>query len=315
MNKEINITGKADIIISGAGIFGCIAAVTAAKKGHTVYLTERYAHPTGAFINQLIELTHDCTFPQILKSLEEKYYSFGKVLARLIADDNCIYELKRTDEQCFLEVSIDHEVYKAAVIEALETANVHCLMHTAVSNTVEFEGSKHVIIENKNGRSALQTDFYKETGISWNKLNGKTQWSIIYGIDNVNIDALIGFLHKFGLGELKSGTNYKSFTIADTSKPEYSEIAGEYISMHPGQLTYCVNRFDYDLGAVATPLSISNLKTAAQNESINKLRVLKNLLPGFEDAYVTWYQYDLQPATNKTEFMEGYQFANAYLQK
>ena len=152
-NKEIEVISCPDVLVIGGGPAGIGAAIAAARMGVNTMLIERYGFVGGnltvAMVNPIFTF-HDINGRQIIngiaQELIEKLQNIGGSLGHVtdLTFDNASM------------TPFDPELCKYVLLQMLEEAGVHLLLHSLFVDTiVENNVIKYVIIENKSGRQAI----------------------------------------------------------------------------------------------------------------------------------------------------------------
>lgn len=147
--RQTPVRYEYDVVVAGGGTAGICAAIAAARLGARTMLVERYAFCGGNATLYLPLLAFlDQQGNEVIKGIGKE------IIDRVIALGGCLGHGR--DPLHVSYAPVDPEVYKRVVIEMLEEAGVHVLLHSLVVGARTDENRvTHLLIENKSGRSAV----------------------------------------------------------------------------------------------------------------------------------------------------------------
>ncbi len=308
---------ECDVLVAGGGTAGTIAAIAAARNGAKTVLIERHGHLGGSMVNGAGPLH---SFFNLYKAFPET----GKIqVVRGIADEliqrmteagGCMGHLEQEIGFNYDSVAtiIDWEIYKQVIFEMMEEANVHMRLHTWISDVVKEDNKvQGLIVESKSGREAILSKIVIDA-------TGDADVAYLSGAECTNMfpDGHVGM--PFGMSNVDIPKAYKyikeqnivySMIHADKDS-DYDNIAriGFHLNKLPafkefmqssglwGPLT--LSRHEGDFSFINTtnikPLDAVNVEEITRAEVILRSQVmkmaslLKENIPGFEHAYVSW---------------------------
>ncbi len=149
-SRKIPVSGDYDVVVSGAGPAGVIAAIEAGRNGARVLLIEVRGCLGGVWTAGLLSWILDqANKPGIMRELEQR--------------------LDRMGAKCPIDtgssLSYDVEKMKLLLEEMCQEANVDILLHTRVVGAVKNDRSRvtHVVTESKSGREAWSGKVFIDT--------------------------------------------------------------------------------------------------------------------------------------------------------
>jgi len=151
LNKQVPIVGKYDVVVCGGGPAGFIAAIAAARGGARTALVEQYGFlggmATAGLVNPLSVFTYnnEKIIGGIPWEFIERLQNMGGALI----------------EKPLGNVAFEPELYKLCCQRMILEAGVDMYMHSYISGCI-CEGTfvSQVIIENKNGSEALESNVF-----------------------------------------------------------------------------------------------------------------------------------------------------------
>jgi hypothetical protein len=154
--RDIPVLAQADVLVTGGGPTGVMAAVAAARQGSSVLLVEQAGYVGGQAAIWLPLLSFlDVNGNQVIRGIPQE------MIDRL-------QELNGSDQhrRCKLHVGYtiyDSELFKRVAVQMLKEAGVRLLLHSWFARTLCSDGTiDAVLIENKSGRQALQAQTYMD---------------------------------------------------------------------------------------------------------------------------------------------------------
>lgn len=194
--RNIPIIREVDVIVTGGGPAGFIAAVAAARNGARTLLVECYGFLGGMATAGLVGPfgLRDREIP-VVEGIPKEF------LDRLEVADGA----RRIYPERWEECGFDPEVVKYIADQMLEEAGAELLFHSFACNTVVENGKiKAVIIESKSGRQAIAGEVFIDatgdgdiaalSGVPYEKGrqdDGLLQpMTLMYRLGNVNADTI-----------------------------------------------------------------------------------------------------------------------------
>lgn len=162
--REINISDRCDVLVCGGGIAGISSALAAAREGADVMLLEREWMPGGLATAGLVTVY----LPLCDGFGRQVSFGIAEELLRLSikhgAEQDCDPWLKGgTDEErkkTRFVVQFNPNIFAVEAEKLLCKNGVRIMYGTSVCGAKTESGRiTHVIVENKSGRSAIETGF------------------------------------------------------------------------------------------------------------------------------------------------------------
>lgn len=155
--REVPVIEQPDVLVLGAGPAGIGAAVAAARNGAKTMLVERYGFLGGnltvAMVNPMFTF-HDVNGRQVIRGIA------GEVVDRLVAITASPGHVRDLTFDNASMTPFDPEGMKLLLLDMIQESGVKLLLHSHFSDAVmEHRRVKHVIVENKSGRQAIQPKF------------------------------------------------------------------------------------------------------------------------------------------------------------
>jgi hypothetical protein len=148
--RKVPVSGSYDVVVSGAGPAGVIAAIEAGRNGAKVLLLEVRGCLGGVWTAGLLSWILDqANKPGIMRELENRLDKMGA---------KCTIDIGRN-------LSYDVEAMKLLLEEMCLEANVDILLHTRVVGAAKDARKRltHVITESKSGREAWEGNIFIDT--------------------------------------------------------------------------------------------------------------------------------------------------------
>ena len=154
LKKEISVIDEYDVVVCGGGPAGIIAAISAARNGARTALIERYGFLGGAATASLVNpiSVFKSHGNQVIRGVPWEFVERLSEIGGAIDD----YENGN--------VPVDAEKYKLVAQRMLLEAGVKLYLHSYVSDViVEEKKVTHVIINNKDGASAIEAKYFVDS--------------------------------------------------------------------------------------------------------------------------------------------------------
>lgn len=311
---------EADVFVAGAGTAGCIAAIAAARQGAKVVLVEKMPVPGGTYTNGGIgansfyamstdPATAKRTVGGIPYELNQRLMAAGGGTGYIPTPEDHHHSPYR--------FVADHEVYKGVVSEMLMEAGVKVYLQTMFCGVLmEGDTVTAALIENKDGRSAVAASQYidasgdgdiaKFAGVEqvplwqdYHKVCGGPT-GLVFGMAGVDTDRMVAenpmgavrlshadtgvpgvTAEQYAFTHAKDPKRYKA--VADLDMRLFTSMA----SIHKGEMTYINNSKGVDCDASRAD-ELSRAEMEMRVRVMKFANALKECVPGFEDAYLSW---------------------------
>lgn len=201
--RQIPVLTECDVLVAGAGVSGCAAAVSAARAGAKVVLLERNGILGGVATASLMGSIFNGF---VIRSGEIILRGFGGELTdRLIACGGASPHAKHPEIPGF---TFDCEAMKRVLIEMCEEAGVQTLTHAVAARPIMDEDRvTGCFFEGKSGRQAVlagntvdctgEADLiFQSGGEIMETFNGSA--STLFEMSPVDVDAFIAFIESEG---------------------------------------------------------------------------------------------------------------------
>ena len=304
-----------DVVVSGAGTAGVVAALAAARNGAKTVLIESKGYPGGTVVEGGTAL-HSFynlwkAFPGVKKKMVVKGIPQDIINRLLKVGATTGYAEMETgfdyDSVC---TAIDTELYKLTIFEMLNEAGVFVCVNTllagAVKNNNKLEG---VIVESRSGREAFYAKAFVDcTAYGDLSYFAGADYSIpndydvcnSFGLGNVNIEKVYTFLQRNNAlsQEAKGRRSGKDDMIvriqAETVKlpKEFHEQASK-LGLSMTTTTVYDNYFmfikvNYKLPGIPTSRDdIAKAELEIRQRQYKSLQLMKKFIPGCENSYIT----------------------------
>ena len=154
LKKEILVIDEYDVVVCGGGPAGTIAAISAARNGARTALIERYGFLGGAATASLVNpiSVFKSHGNQVIRGIPWEF------VERLSEAGGAIDDYENGN------VPVDAEKYKLVAQRMLLEAGVKLYLHSYVSDVIVKEKKvTHVIINNKDGASAIESKYFVDS--------------------------------------------------------------------------------------------------------------------------------------------------------
>lgn len=192
--REIKVLDEVDVLVAGAGVAGCAAAVAAARAGAKTMLVERNGVLGGVATAGLM-----ANIGNSYMDRDGRIVVYGvskEVIDRMVARGAASEKWASREVP---GVVIDSEQLKVLLIEMQQEAGVRVLTHTLATRPIMDDGTvKGVFIESKMGRQAVlakvvvdatgEADMAYQAGCPMRWKTGSA--SLEFKMSRVNLDAL-----------------------------------------------------------------------------------------------------------------------------
>lgn len=315
--KETPVNYECDVLVAGGGTAGVVAALSAARNGANTILIERYGFLGGTMINGAGPLHSFYNLYKAFPGAEKIQVVRGlpsEIIDRLVAYGGSYGHLEQDKGGDYDSVItlIDREIFKEVILDMIIEAGVHVLLHTMIADVI-MDGNtiKGVIVEGKSGREAIlakavidttgDADVAFKAGANCIKKHETTSVGMPFGMCNVDIKRLVAFLEENNMITqiVSVDKDIKADNVVrlgfDLKKiPVFKEFMDKAGMWGPLGVTYHENEYAHinsaNLRAVdATDTeALSNAEIVLRKQVMTLSRMLKQYIPGFEKAYVSW---------------------------
>ncbi len=310
--RQIPIVANKDVVVSGGGLTGVMAAVAAARSGASALLIESGGYLGGVLTMGLpIQGYFDREGRQIAKGLAQEFlerlWARGGAYPRFI---DC--EL----HNAFLIV--EPETAKLVCQEMVQEAGVELYLHTLVTAVHREEGRlRALIVENKSGREAIAGTLFIDTSGDGDlaarcgapftvgrEEDGLTQSATLtFRLDGVDTETLRRLVTEnperydlYGMPRRQFRVNRKHIMVGLTNLVQEAEAEGFqgmpsdrviYITLPAdGAVLINMTKVHHVKGHDARELTRAEVEARGQVSIV--LEFLRRYVPGFEDARLTW---------------------------
>lgn len=306
-----------DVVVCGGGTAGITAALAASRNGARTILIEKNGYAGGTLVNGAGPLHSFFNLYQAYADAERKQVVKGipqELIERLISEGGSLGHIDQEqggDYDSAITL-MDWEIFKDVILTMLEEAGVEILLNTDVAGALK-EGDRitGVILQSKSGREALLAHTVIDTtgdgdvaclaGAGYVKRHDTTSVGMPFGMADVDMMKLAAWLKEKGLiyqlieGD-KGGGEDKIIRLGFHLKevPEFTEFMEKNGMWGPLGFSYRRNNFTYINSAnlrnvdATDTRALSDAGIALRHQVMTLAKMLKQYIPGFENAYVNW---------------------------
>ena len=326
--REIEVLDEVDVLVAGAGVSGCAAAVAAARVGAKTMLLERNGVLGGVATAGL------------MANIGNTYLDRdGRVVIHGIAKevvDRMVARGAASEKWASREVPgivIDSEQLKVLLVEMQQEAGVKVLTHSLAARPImDGNAVKGVFVESKVGRQAVlakavvdatgEADIANQTGCPMRWKTGFA--SLVFKMGGVNLDALyqhfkrhpetfpIGMDMVKGFAEFErnwvergifffphGGAGKWDIFQRAIEKGEFEPKRGQFYGLAAAGLyglkhldTVIINSNFWNVETLNTP-EVSQAELQAEQACYYVADFFRRQVPGFEKAYIVQLAADL----------------------
>lgn len=308
---------RCDVAICGGGTAGITAALAAARNGVRTILIEENGYAGGTLVNGAGPLHSFFNLYQAYKNVEKKQVVKGipqELIERLVEEGGSFghIEQEQGGDYDSAITLMDWEIFKNVILTMLEEAGVKILLHTHVVGVVKERNLvTGVILQGKSGREALMASTIIDTtgdgdvacmaGAAYVKKHDTTSVGMPFGMADVDMMRLVAWLKKKGLiyqliegdkGDSEDKVIRLGFHLKEV--PEFTEFMEKNGMWGPLGFSYRRNNFTYintanlkNVDATDTQ-ALSSAEITLRHQVMTLAKMLKEYIPGFENAYVNW---------------------------
>lgn len=301
--REIRVVGEYDVIVSGGGPAGVIAAVAAARNGARTLLIERYGFVGGMSTSALVT-----PISEFRVSGRQHVGGIPLELMRVAAELGGA-ELDRDSGNW----PVNDEILKLAAQRLLLESGVTMLLHTWFADVACDDGRmSHVIVQNKAGRVAYackavidctgDADVVRAAGLPTTKgdvLQPASLWFQLGGVDTAAL--------QYVFGDAVDGILPVSETIRNRLSELYGEgefplFGGPWINrfFRDGMVSINVLREPTD---ASDPEWFSRTETSLREKMHVVIDIMRREFPEFRDAWLA--KSGIQTGVRETHHIVG----------
>ena len=311
------VSYECDVLVCGGGTAGFAAALAAARNGAKTILVEKKGYVGGTLVNGAGPLHSFFNLYQAYPEAEKTQLVRGiaqELVDRLMERKASLghLEQKKGGNYDSSITLIDWEAFKSLAFELLEEEGVELLTHSVVAGALT-EGNRveGIIIQGKSGREAIRAKVVVDTtgdgdvaamaGCGFQKNHQATSVGMPFGMTNVDMVRLVGWLEERGLitqlvrgdkGSERDDVIRLGFELKKV--PEFTEFMEKNgmwgplgFSLHENEFTYINSASVRNVDATDTGELIKAEKQLRREVS-TLAEMLREHIPGFERAYVSW---------------------------
>lgn len=305
--RQTPIRYEYDVVVAGGGTAGICAAIAAARLGADTMLVEQYAFCGGNATLYLPLLGFlDQQGNEVIKGIGKE------IVDRVIELGGCLGHGR--DPLHVSYAPIDPEIYKRVVIEMLEEAGVHVLLHSLVVGAQTDEGRvTHLLIENKSGRAAVAGNWFIDAtgdgdlavfaGAPWEKGNahGRMQpATLMFRMGGVDLKetrlAIAANPERYG-SDLMPPEHFvknKSFIVVGMRQVLEDAKRDGRFSLHNNRVIFITQPREGEVAVNMTRVlmdatdadDLSRAEMQSRKDVWEVERFLREYVPGFQNAYV-----------------------------
>jgi ribulose 1,5-bisphosphate synthetase/thiazole synthase len=316
-NLKTPVGYECDVLVAGGGTAGIVAALASARNGAKTILIDRYGFLGGSMINGAGPLHSFFNLYKAFPGVEKVQVVRGipqEIVDRMVAAGGSPGHLEQDKGGSYDSVItlIDWEIFKGVIFDMMEEAGVRVLLHVMAVETVrESSHVKGVIIEGKSGREAILAkavidatgdgDVSAKAGAKFIKQHSTTKVGMPFGMTHVDMSRLVKFLEEHDMVNqlvhadkgskiddiIRLGFELKKIPLFK----EYMEPSGIWgplgASLHENNYNYINGTSISDIDATDTEI-LSKAEITLRKQVMTLSKMLKEHIPGFENAYLSW---------------------------
>jgi 2-polyprenyl-6-methoxyphenol hydroxylase-like FAD-dependent oxidoreductase len=316
-NLETPVRYECDVLVVGGGTAGVVAALAAARNGAKTMLIDRYGFLGGSMINGAGPLHSFFNLYKAFPGVEKVQVVRGipqEIVDRLVAAGGSPGHLEQDKGGSYDSVItlIDWEIFKGLAFDMMEEADVRVLLHVMAVGTVKKDNQvTGVIIEGKSGREAILAhtvidttgdgDVAAKAGARFIKQHSTTKVGMPFGMTNVDMPRLVAFLEKNDMVNqliraekgskvddiIRLGFELRKIPLFK----DYMDKTGIWgplgASLHENNYNYINGTSIPNVDATDTE-TLSKAEITLRRQVMTLSKMLKEHIPGFENAYLSW---------------------------
>ena len=308
---------ECDVLVSGGGTAGVVAALAAARNGAKTILIDRYGFLGGTLLNGAGPLHSFFNLYKAFPGVEKIQVVRGipqEIVDRLVAAGGSPGHLEQDKGGSYDSVItlIDWEIFKGVIFDMLEEAGVKILLHVMAVEAVR-EGTlvKGVIIEGKSGREAILAkavidttgdgDVAAKAGAKFTKQHETTRVGMPFGMTNVDMPKLVKYLEENDMVNqivhadknsdtddiIRLGFNLRKIPLFKDYMDQFGIWGPLGASLHENNYNY-INGTSYAKVDATDTEALSKAEVVLRKQVMTLSKMLKEHIPGFEKAYLSW---------------------------
>jgi 2-polyprenyl-6-methoxyphenol hydroxylase-like FAD-dependent oxidoreductase len=314
---ETPVRYECDVLVAGGGTAGIVAALAAARNGAKTILIDRNGFLGGSMLNgagplhsffNLYKAFPGAKKVQVVRGIPQE------IVDRMVAAGGSPGHLEQEKGGSYDSVItiIDWEIFKGVAFDMMEEAGVRVLLHVMAVETVrEGDRVKGVVIEGKSGREAILAktvidttgdgDVAAKSGAKFIKQHETTKVGMPFGMTNVDMPRLVKFLEEKDMVNQIIRTD-KGSSVDDIIRlgfelkkiPLFKEYMDQFGIWGPLGVALHENNYNYINGTSISNVDATNTEALSKAEIglrkqvMTLSRMLKEHIPGFEKAYLSW---------------------------
>ena len=291
--RKIPVIAAADVVVCGGGPSGMMAAIAAARNGAKVILLEQYGFLGGMATIALVGpiSKFNVNGERIVGGIPEEF------IKNVHQKGGAVINLPSGN------IPYDPEIYKYVAMKMVQAARVDILLHTTVAGCMSYgehpHQITHLLIENKSGRQAIQTnyvidctgtgDVVARTSLPWimrTNAQGELQPMSLYfrlgGVDTSSLDLLMAE------DEVKyRNQELNALLQEEVAAGRLGNFGGPWVvhgsTLRQGEVSVNATRFK---GNAANGHDLSAAALQLRDDVMKILGVFKEKSPAFKNAYL-----------------------------
>ena len=315
--KKTPVRLSCDVLVVGGGTTGVVAALAAARNGADTVLIDRFGFLGGTIMNgagplhsyfNLFKAFPDAEKLQVVRGIPDE------IIARMVERGDCYGHLEQEVGYAYDSIAtiVQWEPFKGLMFEMMEEAGVKLLLHTlAVDAIMDGNNIKGVIIESKSSREAIlakvvidctgdgDVAFY--AGEGFDNMFSDSAVGMPFGMCNVDINRLKSYVKENDMmtqivhadkeddtdDVVRLGFNLHKLPVFK----EYMEKEGLWgpltVSHHVRDMSY-INTANLRAVDALNVEEESKAEITLRNQVMTMSKMLKEHIPGFENASLYW---------------------------
>lgn len=307
-------TREFDVVVTGGGTAGVVAAIAAARTGARTALIEAKGYPGGTVTEGGTAIHSYYNLWKAFPGVEKKQVIKGipsEIIDRLmlLGATTGHAEMERGFDYDSVCTAVDTELYKLVTFEMLSEAGVFVAVNTlAVGAARSGAELKGVIVESRSGREVIMGrsfvdctaygDLAAHAGADFTVPNDYDSCNS-FGLGNVDMDEYFAFLERHNaIGQLarglRSGNQDQLVRLSGISVnlPEaFTEEAGRIgmstttTTTHDNYLMFIKINYKVE-GSVINRDDMAKAELVLRQRQLRGLELLKEYLPGCSNAFI-----------------------------
>lgn len=303
-----------DVVVTGGGTAGVVAALAAARTGARTALVELKGYPGGTVTEGGTAIHSYYNLWKAFPGVEKRQVVKGipsEIIDRLmeVGGTTGHAEMERGFDYDSVCTAVDTELYKLVTFEMLSEASVFMAVNTMAAGAIIENGVvRGVITESRSGREAFLArsfvdctaygDLAAYAGAEFTVPNDYASCNSI-GLGNVDMDAYYAFLKEHdAVGQLARGLRSGqpdrlvrlsgvNVNLPEEYRKEADEIgmSGTTTTVHDNYLMFI--KFNYRVeGSVVNRDDIARAELVLRQRQLRGVELFRKFLPGCKDAFI-----------------------------